>query len=62
MVSRVNDESKRLGFIDRFLMLWIFLAMTDGVGLGYYVPAFTAGLSALQSGTTSIFIGVILMM
>lgn len=57
-------EAKRLGFIERYLTLWIFLAMAGGVSLGYFVPDFTHLLSVYQWGTTSIpiAIGLILMM
>ena len=57
-------EGKKLSFIDRFLTLWIFLAMAVGVLSGYYTPAVTGFISGMQIGTTSvpIAVGLILMM
>ncbi len=52
---------KRLSFLDRFLTLWIFLAMGLGLLLSVTVPHFAAALSSWQVGTTSIPIAVGLM-
>ncbi|HGH7183012.1 arsenical-resistance protein [Bacillus cereus] len=55
---------KRLSFLDRYLTLWIFLAMAVGIGLGFVFPSVVDGLNALQVGTTSIplAVGLIVMM
>lgn len=55
---------KRLNFLDRFLTVWIFLAMLLGVGIGYFFPEFPKTVDAMSSGTTNIplAIGLILMM
>jgi ACR3 family arsenite transporter len=54
----------KLSFLDKYLTVWIFLAMALGVGLGYVYPAFADILNSLSIGTTSIpiAIGLIVMM
>jgi arsenite transporter len=55
---------KNLSFLDRYLTLWIFLAMAVGIGAGFVFPSLVDSMNELQVGTTSIplAIGLILMM
>jgi ACR3 family arsenite transporter len=58
------NERKKLSFLDRYLTLWIFLAMGTGVGIGYFFPSSVILINSFSSGTTNIplAIGLILMM
>lgn len=57
-------DKPALSFLDRFLTLWIFLAMAAGISVGYLQPKLIASLNSLSTGTTNIplAIGLILMM
>lgn len=58
------NQRKQLGFLDRYLTLWIFLAMGIGVAIGYFFPSSSTFINSFSSGTTNIplAVGLILMM
>ncbi len=55
---------KKLGFIDQYLTLWIFIAMAIGIAIGYFMPSSSGFINSFNSGTTNVplAIGLILMM
>lgn len=57
-------DRKKLGFLDRYLTLWIFAAMASGIAIGYFIPSVPAVINSYSNGTTNIplAIGLILMM
>jgi ACR3 family arsenite transporter len=56
--------TRKLSFLDRYLTLWIFLAMAIGVGMGYLFPVVADSISTMSTGSTNwpIAVGLILMM
>lgn len=57
-------ERKKLKFLDKYLTLWIFIAMAIGIGIGFFIPSLSTFINSFSKGTTNIplAIGLILMM
>ncbi|ASZ12577.1 ACR3 family arsenite efflux transporter [Chitinophaga pendula] len=62
--SNPVTERKRLGFMDKYLTGWIFIAMAAGIALGYFIPASANWINSYSNGTTNIIlaVGLVLMM
>lgn len=59
-----STKRKRLGFLDQYLTIWIFLAMGIGISIGHFIPDSAEFINSFSNGTTNVplAIGLILMM
>ena len=60
----MTQQRKKLSFLDKYLTLWIFLAMGIGICMGYFIPSADEFINSFSSGTTNIplAIGLLLML
>jgi len=60
----MENLTKKLSFLDRYLTLWIFIAIAAGIAMGHFIPSVPAFITGLSIGTTSIpiAVGLIVMM
>jgi ACR3 family arsenite transporter len=63
-MQQIYQKRKRLTFLDKYLTLWIFLAMIVGIAIGYFIPSVAFTIDNYSSRSTNIFLatGLILMM
>ena len=60
----MTHQRKKLGFLDKYLTLWIFIAMAIGISISYFIPSADDFINSFSTGTTNIplAIGLLLMM
>ena len=56
----MQNNIKKLSFLDRYLTLWIFLAIFAGIGIGYFIPGINSLMNKVTVGTTNIPLAICL--